>query len=139
MYPTLVRIGPIGIHAFGLMMALGFLSGLYVIRLEYRRRGIDPDLASRVIFWSIIGGLSGAKLYYVVGYGGGWRDFLSGSGLAWYGGLIGGIACVLAVLYMDRRIRIDSGGGNVVRRRLGDGTDAIGPGILLGQAFGRVG
>ena len=139
MYPTLIRIGPLGIHTYGLMMALGFLSALFVIRLEFRRRGIEPELASRVAFWAIIGGLGGAKLYYIASSGGSWRDLLSGSGLAWYGGLIGGTACVLVVLYLDRRIQIRDARGSRVRRRLGDGADAIGPAALLGQAFGRMG
>jgi len=139
MYPTLIRIGPFGIHTFGLMMAAGFLSGLFIIRLEYRRRGIDPDLAARVIFWSIIGGLAGAKLYYVVSTSGGWSDVFSGSGLAWYGGLMGGTACVLGVLFIDRRAHVRDASDKLLRRRTGDGTDAIGPALLLGQAFGRMG
>lgn len=139
MYPTLIRLGPIGIHTFGLMMACGFMAALLVLQREYRRKGIDPDLASSVIFMSIVGGIAGAKLYYVGLTGWDFRSILSGAGLAWYGGLMGGVAAVMLMLMRDKRVlRLDEE-GNPVGRRLGEAIDPVGPATLIGQTCGRVG
>ncbi len=139
MYPTLIRLGPIGIHTFGLMMACGFMAALLVLQREYRRKGIDPDLGSSVIFMAIVGGIGGAKLYYVGLTGWDPRTILSGAGLAWYGGLIGGVAAIMIKLMFDKRVlRLDES-GNPIGRRLGEAIDPVGPAALIGQTCGRVG
>ena len=66
MYPVLLEFGPITIHSFGAMVALAFLAGLYVIKKELQRRGIDPELGSSVVTAAMVGGLVGAKLYFVL-------------------------------------------------------------------------
>ncbi len=139
MYPTLFRIGPVGIHTFGLMMACGFMAALMVLQREYARRGIDSELASSVIFMSIVGGIAGAKLYYVGLTGWDLGALFSGAGLAWYGGLMGGVAAVLVMLLRDKRIARLDASGNVVGRRLGDALDPVGPATLVGQMCGRIG
>jgi phosphatidylglycerol:prolipoprotein diacylglycerol transferase len=139
MHPTLFRLGPIGIHTFGLMMACGFMAALLVIQREYRRKGIDPELAASVIFMAIVGGVAGAKLYYVGLTGWDLRSILSGAGLAWYGGLMGGVAAVLIMLMRDKRaLRLDDA-GNPTGRRLGEAIDPVGPATLIGQMCGRIG
>ena len=139
MHPTLFRLGPIGIHTFGLMMACGFMAALVVIQREYRRKGIDPELASSVIFMAIVGGIAGAKLYYVGLTGWDLRNLLSGAGLAWYGGLMGGVAAVLIMLMRDKRtLRLDDA-GNPIGRCLAEAIDPVGPATLIGQTCGRIG
>ena len=105
MYPVLLEFGPITIHSFGAMVALAFLAGLYVIKKELQRRGIDPELGSSVVTAAMVGGLVGAKLYFVLfetpeGLGG-WellRSLFSGSGLTFYGGFIVSAAAVVWVI-----------------------------------------
>jgi phosphatidylglycerol---prolipoprotein diacylglyceryl transferase len=102
MLPTLFEIGPIKIHSFGLMMALSFLVTTIMAGREFRRRGLDPDHANEAGLGAMIGGVLGAKIYYLIDH---WSDLLedpagmifSGSGLTWYGGLIGGTIGALLV------------------------------------------
>lgn len=89
MWPTLLKIGSFEITTFGLMMFLGFLTGAFLLAKEFRRRGMDEDLASSIVLAGAIGGILGAKVYYTILYGD-WSLLFSRSGLVWYGGLIGG-------------------------------------------------
>jgi phosphatidylglycerol:prolipoprotein diacylglycerol transferase len=99
MYPILFQLGPITIYSFGVFMALAALSAVWVVHSELKRRGYDPELASSMIFAAAIGGLIGARLWFIVGE---WHNFLSspssyiftGAGFTWYGGLFGGAAAV---------------------------------------------
>lgn len=133
MYPVLLEFGPITIHSFGAMVALAFLAGLYVIKKELQRRGIDPELGSSVVTAAMVGGLVGAKLYFVLfetpeGLGG-WellRSLFSGSGLTFYGGFIVSAA---AVVWVIRRRQVP----------VLPVADAIGIGAALGYALGRIG
>src|ERR1700761_3595546 len=96
MIPVLLRLGPLTIYSYGLMMAFGFIAGDLVLSRECRRRGFNPELASSVVVWGAIGGLVGARIYDVFDN---WQAYkenplsivISGSGFVWYGGLIGGI------------------------------------------------
>jgi phosphatidylglycerol:prolipoprotein diacylglycerol transferase len=107
MLPTLFEIGPIKIHSFGLMMALSFLVSTLLGAREFRRRGLDPDHANEAGLGAMIGGVLGAKIYYLLDH---IPDLLadpsgmifSGSGLTWYGGFIGGTIGVLLVARMRR-------------------------------------
>ncbi len=131
MYPELIKIGPITIHSFGLMAMLGFLITTLVLRKEFVRKNLNPDLANSVAVAAVLGGFVGARVYFIIEH---WREFVqdpfsmifSGAGLVWYGGLIGG---TLAVVWTLKRhnIPIMSGG------------DSIAPLILLGYAIGRLG
>lgn len=108
MLPELFRIGPIALHSFGLMMALAFAAAVFLALPEFRRRKLDPDLASEVAIGAMVGGVLGAKLYFIFDH---WDEFLlapgrmffSGAGLTWYGGFIGG---VLGSLLLARLRRI---------------------------------
>ena len=133
MYPTLLELGPIKIHSFGAMVAIGFLAGLYLIKKELQRRGIDPEVGSSVVTASMFGGLGGAKLYFVLfespEYLTGWEMFkslFSGSGLTFYGGFA---VAAAAALWVIRRRQV----------AVLPVVDAIGIGISIGYAIGRIG
>lgn len=123
--PVILRLGPLEISGFGLLMLAGFVAGAWVIRSELMRRGLRGDYATEAFIASIIGGVLGAKLWYAVLY----RDpaaLLERSGMVWWGGLIGGS---LLVLLNGRRRQVP------MRFTL-----EIWPGALaLGYAIGRVG
>ncbi len=96
MFPELFRIGDFVVTTFGLMMVLSFFAGAWVLGRMYDRFGYPKDLAWDLIAWIAVGGIVGAKAYYL---GLHWRDLVanpageifSRGGLVWYGGLIGGV------------------------------------------------
>ncbi|MBV8774987.1 MAG: prolipoprotein diacylglyceryl transferase [Deltaproteobacteria bacterium] len=102
MIPIILRLGPVTIYSYGLMMALGFIAADLLLSHECRRRGFPAELATGLIVWGAIGGLAGARLYDVFDN---WSAYMghpasivfSGAGFIWYGGLIGGILATLLV------------------------------------------
>lgn len=102
MFPTIFEIGRFKLHTFGFMMAMSFLVSVLMAGRRFPRHGIDSDLASDVGLGAMFGGVLGAKLYFIFDH---WREFLvepfamffSGSGLTWYGGLLGGVIGALLV------------------------------------------
>lgn len=131
MYPILLSIGPLNIYAYGFMLAVAFLSCGHLFRKELERTGRDPGLADSALMAAVIGGIVGARIWSVAEK---WQEFLedplggllSGSGLVFYGGAIGG---ALAVIWIVRR-------RNESPLRI---ADMIFPVLLLGYGFGRVG
>ena len=131
MYPVILNLGPITIYSYGLMLAVAFLvaTGLYARELD--RRKLDSELANLVLLWAVIGGIVGARLYYLVIKWDEVRDrwvsaLFSGSGLVWYGGLAGG---VLAVAWALKRR-----GAPLLPM-----IDAATPAIALAYGLGRIG
>jgi len=130
-YPELITIGSFTITTFGLMMALAFLSAYFVVHLELKRQGGDPDLAADLLLGTLIGGILGAKIYYVLLY---WdRTALdpvgmltAREGLVWYGGLIGG---TLGAILMLRRRKVG----------IAYAADLVAPALSIGYAIGRLG
>lgn len=136
MHPELITlnlplVGELTITTFGFMMALAFLSAYLVILLELKRQGADPDLAADILLGALIGGIVGAKLYFVLLY---WERtaadplgmLFSRQGLVWYGGLIGG---ALGVIILLRRRDV----------AVAYGADLVAPALALGYGVGRLG
>jgi len=131
MYPEIFRIGPIAVRSYGAMLALGFLTSAFVLRSEMKRRSLKPELVDPIVTAAVLGGILGAKVYYLLQY---WKNFLgdplgmafSGAGLVWYGGLLGGTSAVLWLLV--RR-----------KEKLAPIADSVGLVLPLGYAFGRLG
>lgn len=92
--PFKIPIGPVEVTGYGLMMMVGFLFGGWLIERELRRRGFRSDYAADVVIAAVIGGIVGAKLWYVA-LTGNPAALLSRGGLVWYGGFIGGTAAVI--------------------------------------------
>jgi phosphatidylglycerol:prolipoprotein diacylglycerol transferase len=93
-YPFVFHIGPLEITGYGLMMMVAFLMGGWLIALELKRRGLSEDYAADMIAAAVIGGIVGAKLWYVV-VAQDMGALFSRGGLVWYGGFIGGTAAVI--------------------------------------------
>ena len=133
MYPYWLEIGSFRLPTFGPMVVLGFLVGHYLIKGELDRRKIDPELATSLVTAGILGGLAGAKLYFVIfelpdylTWGETLRSMFSGSGLTFHGGFI---VAALAVVW-------------TIRRRgapLASTADASSLGLTVGYALGRIG
>jgi phosphatidylglycerol:prolipoprotein diacylglycerol transferase len=113
------------ITGYGIMMMVGFLIGGWLIGLELKRRGLNQDYAADFIIAALIGGVLGAKLWYVALT----QDagaLLSRGGLVWYGGFIGG---ALAVLFNGWRLKVPARWTMQVAA----------PALAAGYALGRVG
>lgn len=136
MYPTILELPtlhlgpihlPLAVHSYGLMMALAFLSCMYMGQREFKRKGLEPRLASSIILWGALGGIVGAKLYSSLQDGSlSFRELFSNSGLVWYGGLIGGLAAAIWVIHRSSSPLLPT-------------LDALAPLLLLGYGIGRIG
>jgi phosphatidylglycerol:prolipoprotein diacylglycerol transferase len=130
MYPHL-HIGPITLQTFGLMFALAFLAAGALVWKRLREIGKPVDWAYEIGFSALIGGIVGSRVYFIVqNYSGVKHDLagsmLSGGGLVWYGGVIGGaLGVVLWAWYRD-----------FLRLAL---LDLAAPALALGYAIGRCG
>jgi phosphatidylglycerol:prolipoprotein diacylglycerol transferase len=122
-YPLEFHIGPLTVTGFGIMMMAGFLTAGWVAQRDLIRRNLNGAYAEYLIIAAVIGGIIGAKLWYVALTG---QGLFSRSGLVWYGGFVGGTAAVLLTAWWHH-----------VPIRL---TMEIGvPGVAVGHALGRVG
>jgi phosphatidylglycerol:prolipoprotein diacylglycerol transferase len=95
MYPFNIQLGPLPLTGYGIMLMVAFLMGGWLIDQDLRRRGWQHDYAADITVAAVIGGVIGAKLWYVAATGDPGALFTRG-GLVWYGGFIGGSLAVLA-------------------------------------------
>src|SRR3990170_2009056 len=130
MYPEL-ELGPLTLQTFGICFALAFFAAGAVVARRMAELGKPVDWAYEMIFAALIGGLVGSRVDYLIqNYDDVSDDLLgnvfSGSGLVWFGGLIGGALGV--ILWARWR--------GFLGVRL---FDLASPGLALGYAIGRVG
>src|SRR3712207_4508162 len=94
---------------------------------RFRELGRSEDLAYEMVFAALGGGIVGAKVYWAIDNGEfDFEGLFSGSGLTWYGGLLGGAIVVIA--WAKWR--------GVFTPYL---LDIAGIGLALGYAIGRIG
>jgi len=93
-YPFILHLGPLELTGYGLMMMVAFLMAGWAIQLDLRQRGLDEDYAADIVIAGVIGGLVGAKLWYVF-LTGEWDSLLRRGGFVWYGGFLGATAAIL--------------------------------------------
>ncbi len=132
MFPILLKIGPLTIRTYGLLLAAGFALGIAVAAARAVRRGIDPEAVLDVGFYSILSGIVGARILYVIQFPGYYlaeplRIFkIWEGGLIFYGGLI--LAVAVIALYLHAR--------KIPKMAFGD---LVAPSLALGQGIGRLG
>ena len=129
---VVLQLGPLTFRWYGILMASAMALGLWLAYREAVRRDVDPDSLLKASELGLLGGLVGARLYYVVFN----LDYYSRypakilavweGGLAIHGGLIAG---PLVGAWLAWRWRLP-----VLR-----GLDVAAPPIALGQAIGRWG
>lgn len=124
-YPLVLQLGPVTLTGYGVMMMVAFVMAGWAIQLELRSRGLNEDYAADIILAAVVGGLVGAKVWYVV-VSRDWEALFRRGGFVWYGGFLGGVAAVLANGW---RLRVPP-------RYTMELTAAA---LALGYALGRVG
>ena len=98
MRPEIHVLG-ISLKTFGIVFACGFLAAGAILVRRLRELGKPVDYAYEMAFGALLGGLVGSRIYYIVqNYDLVKHDLIgnlfSGSGLVWYGGVIGGAIAV---------------------------------------------
>lgn len=132
MNPILIKIGPIEIRWYSLCILLGVILAYYLISRESKKYKLPKDFMFNLTFYTVIFGLLGARIYYVIFN---WYLYSHNplsilyfweGGLAIHGGLLAGIITMYLYCkkYKIRLIKI---------------TDIVAPFILLAQAIGRWG
>jgi phosphatidylglycerol:prolipoprotein diacylglycerol transferase len=118
----------ISIKTFGLFFALNFLAWGALANRRLRELGRPPDWAYELVAAALVGGLIGARGYWLaqnhesLSIG----NALGGSGLIWYGGLAGGVVAVLLWARWRGFFTLEL-------------VDLAGPALALGYAIGRIG
>ena len=64
--PPGFQVGPLHLRFYGLAYAIAFVVGTWVATRHMARRGVSSELSGNIAFWTIVVGLIGARLYYVV-------------------------------------------------------------------------
>jgi phosphatidylglycerol:prolipoprotein diacylglycerol transferase len=132
MHPILVKLGPLTIHTYGFLMAVGVACGLWFVYVQAKKSGLDAVRIMDAAFYTIIVSLVGAKLVLFLSNAGYYistpRELfsLARSGGVFQGGLAFGL--VFALWYF-RRKKIPTW----------KTADLIGPALALGHGFGRIG
>jgi phosphatidylglycerol:prolipoprotein diacylglycerol transferase len=124
-YPLQWDLGPIEITGYGVMLVVAFLMAGWLIARQLREAGLKEDYAADMVAAAVVGGIIGAKLWYVALTGDPDALFSRG-GLVWYGGFIGG---ALAVILNSWRVRVP----------LRWSMQLAAPALAAGYALGRVG
>tara|TARA_B100001741_G_scaffold307059_1_gene301399 strand:- start:58 stop:909 length:852 start_codon:yes stop_codon:yes gene_type:complete len=142
LYPVIIDFGIINIfgfefhlaiYSFGLMLVVAFYSCYFFLNYDLKLLGYEEKLSSDIIFWAAVGGILGAKIYYllenidrVVNSYDPLNMIFSGAGLVFLGGLMGSTICVSFILKKNKVPWLTF-------------ANIIGPLIFLGYAIGRLG
>jgi phosphatidylglycerol:prolipoprotein diacylglycerol transferase len=134
LYPKLIEIGDFYLPTYGVLVALGFLAGLWVTVRLARRTGLNPDTITNLAVYVALAGMLGAKILMILFD---WRDYIAQPGRifsfetlqaagVYQGGLM--LALLTAVLYARRQ-------GLPFMLT----ADVFAPGVALGHGIGRLG
>ena len=67
MFPILVKLGPITIHTYGFMMAVGVAFGIWFIFVQAKKQDLDASKLVDMVFFTVILALIGAKAVLLIG------------------------------------------------------------------------
>jgi len=120
------------IFGYGAMMVVAFLAAIWFAARRAKRTGFNPDHIYTLGLVSLISGIIGARVFFVVHY---WTDFrdhlwsvfdVRGGGLEFYGGFITAVVAIMVYVWKKHL---------GVRRVL----DLLAPSVALGLGFARIG
>ncbi|WP_029322626.1 prolipoprotein diacylglyceryl transferase [Butyrivibrio sp. AE3004] len=126
-----IKIGPVTLHMYGLMIAVGFLTALMIVLKRGIKKGLSEDTIYGIFYCAIIGGLLGCRLlFYVVELPNIMKDpsifWDFANGYVVYGGIIGGI--LASYIYVKRK-----------HEDFLKYFDVVMPAVAIAQGFGRIG
>ncbi len=91
-----IHLGPVTLHMYGIMIAIGYVSALLICEKRAKKQGLNTDVLYGIFWCAVIGGALGSKLlYYTVNI----KDVIADpsmilnfqNGWVVYGGIIGGV------------------------------------------------
>lgn len=132
MHPILFHIGGLEVRAWGVMVSIGIIAGTLVARRLAAKKGFDPDIILDYAMFVIIAGILGARVWEVLFS---WSNFVAdplsalefwSGGLSIQGAVAGGL---LYTLWFIRKHHLNFWAFG----------DILAPGLILGQAIGRIG
>lgn len=126
-----ISIGGFNIYWYSILIIIGIILGYIIAIREVNKKNIDKSIFDNMIFYMIIIGIIGARLYYVIFN---YYEFSSiieifaiyNGGLAIYGGVI---ASIIFIYFYSRKYKYN----------FLDFLDILAPSLILGQAIGRWG
>ncbi|MCD6519920.1 MAG: prolipoprotein diacylglyceryl transferase [Anaerolineae bacterium] len=130
--PVLIRIGPIAIYWYGVLIVSGAMLAAHIASILSRRNGHDPEIAWNLLLVCLVTGIIGARLYHVISSWDYYRlhpDQIFGlqmSGFGIFGAVFGGL---FGVWIFTKYYKL----------RFLEWADYAAPGLLLAQAIGRWG
>ena len=134
MFPELFEIPftSLTVKSYGLMMVIGFLAAVSLIRYLSRDITPDPQLITNAALYSLIGGVVGARLFYVLHHFEDFKENLASVFAIWQGGLelLGGVILAITIIFfylLYHKLPI--------RRYL----DILAIALMLALVFGRIG
>lgn len=65
MYPVLLQLGNFELRSYGVIVVLSFLAGLWLSKKEAARAGLDPALVDNFALYALLGGILGARIYFI--------------------------------------------------------------------------
>ncbi len=134
MFPQVFHIGSFFLPTYGLLVAIAFLTGLWIVGRLSRDAGLDKDTVMNLGIYTAVAGMVGAKLLMILldlgYYSENPREIFSlatlQAGGIFYGGLV--LALITAFVYMRRK------------KLPGLATaDVFAPAVALGHSIGRLG
>lgn len=132
MHPVLLKIGPLSIYTYGVFAAIGLLFGISLALRQAKKEGYDPQKILDLFFYSILAGIIGSRVFYVVQHLSTFQGNLLDAFKLWEGGLVfyGGLLFAVPVAWFLLK-----------RQNLSfwKTFDLIAPSMAIGQALGRIG
>jgi phosphatidylglycerol:prolipoprotein diacylglycerol transferase len=132
MHPLLLKIGPIPIHTYGFLIAVGFLVALYVLRKLAERSKLDVERVLDLGFWSLLVGFVGARALFIITRFSYFMDDPMAIFKVWEGGLVflgGPVICIPFVIWYTRKHKL----------AFWKTMDCLGPPLVIAHMFGRFG
>ena len=129
--------GGLPIRGYGVMLLLAVVAGVALAARQAYRMGLSPDVIYSLAFWVFVGGIVGARTFYVIQY---WDQFqrdnlastigailnVTEGGLVVYGSLLGGLVAGASFVITNKLPALAI-------------ADLVAPSLMLGLAIGRIG
>jgi phosphatidylglycerol:prolipoprotein diacylglycerol transferase len=132
MHPVLIKLGPLAIHTYGFLIAVGFLTGLLLAMHQAKREGISSNTIIDLGFYILLSAIIGSRLFFVFLNFGHYVQNPADIFKIWEGGLVfyGGVLLALptAIWYVKKH-----------NLNVWITADIFAPSLAIGHVFGRLG